>query len=241
MSHCSAFEPGLKIAHQREMAIVLSTTSMTSNITDNESVRVLSLNCWYVSHSSPNLVFNFIFFRGLKAVSKHRSQRISAIAQELANSDHDIICLQEVWVHADYELIRAHVSKRLPYAKFHFSGALGAGLPMFSRWPITSTSIHPYSLNGYPLDVTGGDFYVGKSIVSIVIAHPALGEVEVFNTHVSSHHSSHTASRLMSYNRCMLKVESLEKNGNEHTAWLAHCKWPTVFEPLLALGATLSP
>jgi sphingomyelin phosphodiesterase 2 len=126
-----------------------------------------------------------MFFRGLKAVSKHRSQRIHAITHELAASDYDLICLQEVWVHADYEYIRSQVSKSLPYAKYHFSGALGSGLPLFSRWPIISTTIHPYSLNGYPLDVTGGDFYVGKSIVSIVIAHPTLGEVEVFNTHVS--------------------------------------------------------
>ena len=65
------------------------------------------------------------------------------------------------------------------------SGALGAGLALFSRFPIISTSIHPYSLSGAPMDVIAGDFFVGKAASSIVIIHPVLGQVEVFNTHAS--------------------------------------------------------
>jgi hypothetical protein len=66
------------------------------------------------------------------------------------------------------------------------SGALGSGLALFSRFPILSASLHPYSLNGSPIDVIGGDWFVGKAAASIVISHPSLGEVEVFNTHVES-------------------------------------------------------
>ena len=58
--------------------------------------------------------------RGLKWVSKFRIERISAIADSLAASDYDIITLQEVWVHADYELIRGAVANRLPYAKLFY-------------------------------------------------------------------------------------------------------------------------
>jgi sphingomyelin phosphodiesterase 2 len=65
------------------------------------------------------------------------------------------------------------------------SGALGAGLALFSRYPIIGASVHPYSLNGSPLDVGGGDWFVGKAATSIVVRHPLLGELEVFNTHVS--------------------------------------------------------
>lgn len=67
---------------------------------------------------------------------------------------------------------------------FH-SGALGAGLVILSRFPIISTSVLPYSLNGAPIDVAAGDWFVGKAAASIVIAHPVLGEVQIFNTHVS--------------------------------------------------------
>lgn len=67
---------------------------------------------------------------------------------------------------------------------FH-SGALGAGLVILSRFPIISSSIHPYSLNGEPIDVVAGDWFVGKAAASILIAHPVLGQVQIFNTHVS--------------------------------------------------------
>jgi sphingomyelin phosphodiesterase 2 len=65
------------------------------------------------------------------------------------------------------------------------SGALGAGLAIFSRFPIVGSSMHPYSLNGEPMDVTGGDFMVGKGAASVIIDHPILRQVQIFNTHVS--------------------------------------------------------
>jgi hypothetical protein len=64
------------------------------------------------------------------------------------------------------------------------SGAFGAGLALFSRFPITAASVHPYSLNGTPIDVSAGDWFVGKAAASIVISHPVLNEVQIFNTHV---------------------------------------------------------
>ena len=69
--------------------------------------------------------------------------------------------------------------------KPNYSGALGAGLATFSRFPIIAASVYPYSLNGSPIDVGGGDWFVGKAAASIIIKHPVLGQVQVFNTHVS--------------------------------------------------------
>ncbi|KAF8899100.1 Endonuclease/exonuclease/phosphatase [Infundibulicybe gibba] len=130
-------------------------------------IRILTFNCW-----------------GLKFVSKFRRERIEALAQELIKSPHDIIALQEIWVLADFEHVRDTIAKRLPYSKFFYSGALGAGLAIFSRFPIISTSVHPYSLNGAPIDVAAGDWFVGKAAASVVLSHPVLGQVQVFNTHV---------------------------------------------------------
>ena len=64
------------------------------------------------------------------------------------------------------------------------SGALGSGLAIFSRFPIVNVSIHPYALNGHPVDVAAGDWMVGKAAASVLLQHPVLGEVELFNTHV---------------------------------------------------------
>ncbi|KAL9716409.1 phospholipase C type enzyme [Leucoagaricus gongylophorus] len=63
-------------------------------------------------------------------------------------------------------------------------GALGAGLAIFSRFPFIETSVHPYSLNGEPIDVGGGDWFVGKAAASVVILHPVIGRVQIFNTHL---------------------------------------------------------
>ncbi|KAF9225563.1 inositol phosphophingolipids phospholipase C [Gyrodon lividus] len=132
-----------------------------------EEIRVASLNCW-----------------GLKYVSKDRHERIAAIASAFSRSDYDIVALQEIWVEADYNQVRDKVSHRLPYTKLFHSGALGAGLAIFTKWPIIATSITPYSLSGEPTDVTGGDWFVGKAAGSVTILHPILGEVQIFDTHL---------------------------------------------------------
>ncbi len=36
------------------------------------------------------------------------------------------------------------------------------------------------------MDVAAGDWFVGKAAASIVVIHPVLGQVQVFNTHVSA-------------------------------------------------------
>ncbi|KAG7099691.1 hypothetical protein E1B28_001513 [Marasmius oreades] len=144
-------------------------------------ITVLTQNCW-----------------GLKYVSKLRRERVEALSVELASSDeYDIINLQEIWVFADYEHIRDSVSKRLPYSKFFYSGALGAGLAILSRFPIVGSTCNPYSLNGLPIDVTGGDWFVGKAAASVVIDHPILGEVQVFNTHFYAKGGDTYAHRLV--------------------------------------------
>jgi sphingomyelin phosphodiesterase 2 len=139
----------------------------------------------------------------LRIVSKYRKERVAAIAQALSDSSYDIVALQELWMYSDYELVKAKVAHKLPYAKYFHGyvpsvsretrkisdctsrGALGAGLVFLSRFPIMSATVHPYSLNGSPLDVIGGDWFVGKAAVSVLLAHPILGQLQVFNTHVS--------------------------------------------------------
>lgn len=56
----------------------------------------------------------------MKYVSKNRSERITAITSFLAQSDYDVIALQELWVYSDYEKVRSSVIKRLPYSKFFY-------------------------------------------------------------------------------------------------------------------------
>ena len=53
------------------------------------TISVLTLNCWGIG----------------MGVSKDRVARFRAIAQHLADSDYDIVCLQEVWCPSDFRTI----------------------------------------------------------------------------------------------------------------------------------------
>ena len=74
-------------------------------------------------------------------------------------------------------------------------------------------TVHPYSLNGSPLDVLGGDWFVGKGAVSILLAHPILGQLQVFTTHVSRVWTSPLpAVNLCNSTSYLQKVERLGPN-----------------------------
>ncbi|RGB31621.1 Endonuclease/exonuclease/phosphatase [Rhizophagus diaphanus] len=140
-----------------------STTTLT----------VLTLNCW-----------------GLKYISKKVDQRMEAIADNLAHSDYEIVCLQEVWVYKNFEGIKSKAKKRFPYARFYNSGVFGTGLVILSRYPIVDVSFYPYRLNGMPIKFTHGDWYVSKGVASAVVDHPVAGLIEVFNTHTHAGYGS---------------------------------------------------
>lgn len=140
-------------------------------------ISILSLNCW-----------------GLRFVSKHRFERLSEIARRIATASpaYDLVCLQECWVHTDYEHLVEQIRHVLPYHKFYNSGALGSGLVILSKWEILETKYHPYVLNGRPTAFWRGDYYVGKGVASAAIRLPGDQRImEVFNTHLHAPYEPH--------------------------------------------------
>ncbi|KAK7226599.1 hypothetical protein V2G26_014602 [Clonostachys chloroleuca] len=144
--------------------------SLSSQPRCPEQIRLLTLNCW-----------------GLLHISALRSPRILEIGRRIAAMDAppDVVCFQELFCQEDFQALRRETSAILPHAKFYHSGAFGAGLAIFSRWPITSSSMVPYQLNGRPTAFWRGDWYVGKGIACATIRFgPGPRDVlEVFNTH----------------------------------------------------------
>ena len=133
----------------------------------DDILRVLALNCW-----------------GIKFLTPKRNERMDAIAKTLANSDYNIVALQEVWSPDNYETIRTHVKANLPYSQFYYGGAFGMGLAVFSKWPISETSAFAYPLNGRPTAFWRGDWYVSKGIGQARILHPSGQIIDVLVTHV---------------------------------------------------------
>ncbi|XP_018568210.1 putative neutral sphingomyelinase [Anoplophora glabripennis] len=110
-------------------------------------LKIFTLNCW-----------------GLAVVSKNRKERIQAIAEVLATSQYDVVCLQEVWTDRDYNLIRKKVSGVLPFSHYFYSGVTGSGVCILSRHPIEETFFHQWSVNGYIHKLHHGDWFGGKGV-----------------------------------------------------------------------------
>ncbi|WBW75396.1 inositol phosphosphingolipid phospholipase C, Css1 [Schizosaccharomyces osmophilus] len=130
-------------------------------------LRVFSFNCW-----------------GLRFVSKYRTERLKEIGKKLADSDYDIVLLQEVWSIHDFNEIRSQVSGNLVYSRFFHSAAMGAGLAMLSRFPIIESAMCKYPLNGRPQAFWRGDWYVGKGVATASLQHPSGKTISLFNTHL---------------------------------------------------------
>ena len=57
---------------------------------------------------------------GLNRVSKYRQQRVAAIISALFSDVADVICLQELWLDSDYELIQQNLSHIYPHSVYFY-------------------------------------------------------------------------------------------------------------------------
>ncbi|OAD62358.1 Putative neutral sphingomyelinase [Eufriesea mexicana] len=116
-------------------------------MTGEVSINILTLNCW-----------------GIPYISQNRSARMTAIAEKLATENYDIICLQEVWSINDFKMIRAKTQEQLPYSHYFYSGVVGSGICILSRFPIKDVIYHKWPLNGYIHKIHHADWFGGKGV-----------------------------------------------------------------------------
>ncbi|KAN0064749.1 phospholipase C type enzyme [Thecaphora frezii] len=147
-------------------------------------LRLLTLNVW-----------------GLRFISSLRTERLHHLCTYLLSSHvptYDIICLQELWYESvDWRHLRSRLSVRYPHSHYFLSGAFGSGLAVLSRWPVIEARTHAYSLNGLPIHVHHGDWFVGKACGSVTLDVEGLGEVDVWNTHLVATGDESDAHRIV--------------------------------------------
>lgn len=112
------------------------------------TLSVLTLNIW-----------------GIPIVSKDKDIRVKHIAEKFAHSDYDIISLQEVWSEYDYKKIKGMISDQYPYSHYFYSGVVGSGLCVFSRFQIISTFFHHWSVNGYVHKMQHGKYLAQSQVL----------------------------------------------------------------------------
>eukprot|EP01135_Chromosphaera_perkinsii_P001046 Nk52_evm16s157 gene=Nk52_evmTU16s157 len=111
---------------------------------------------------------------------------MQAFAETLQSSsiDYDVVCLQEVWVKEDYDLIAGSCTDTYPEHHYFHSGVYGSGLAILSRHPIVEIFSYRFQPNGKPYRVRHADWFGAKVIGCCRIQHPDIGVVDVHTTHL---------------------------------------------------------
>lgn len=175
-----------------------------SSTMETGSVKFLTFNTW-----------------GLKYVSKNRKERLRAIAHRLAQSDYDIVALQEVWVEEDWEYINEKCKAIYPFRRQFRSGILaGPGLAILLKIPIASTFLYRFPVNGRPSAFFRGDWYVGKSIAVTILEStaPGLSPLAVLNSHMHAPYAQDGDAAYSTHRACQAwdlakLVSMLQKAG----------------------------
>ncbi|MCP9259023.1 hypothetical protein DINM_002005 [Dirofilaria immitis] len=103
-------------------------------------LRVVSLNCWALPCPWP-------------LGSSDHTLRIKKIGEALLRDEYDIVALEE-----------ETLKKIYIYSYYFHSGFTGSGICVFSRYPIVSTLMHRFTLNGFAHHIHRGDWFGGKGV-----------------------------------------------------------------------------
>ena len=187
------------------------STTIESNTVANNATQYVTTEAGGSQKKQPKVKFLTFNTWGLKFVSKHRKERLRAIADKLAGDkvgtpieelnvlnegftedegsidDYDIVALQEIWCKEDWDYINERCKERFPYRRIFYSGILtGPGLAILSKIPIESTFLYRFPINGRPSAFFRGDWYVGKSIAVTLLKPltPDTFPIAIMNSHM---------------------------------------------------------
>ncbi|XP_060069542.1 putative neutral sphingomyelinase [Ylistrum balloti] len=136
-------------------------------------LKVLTLNCWGV----PTPI-----------ACQLRLERMTAIGDRLKRGDYDLVVLQEVWDKADFKILLDRVSGVFVYNHYFYSGAIGSGVCVFSKFPILESFYYRFSLNGYAHKVFHGDWFGGKGVGMCIVKFQDF-RLGLFCTHLHAEYS----------------------------------------------------
>lgn len=125
---------------------------------------------------------------GIPLISSDRAERMQHIGEELSTGKYDIVSLQEVWTEHDSLLLQELTKVVLPYAHYFYSGVIGAGLLILSKFPIVSSLFHTWTVNGYCHRIQHADWFGGKGVGMCRIR---VGElyIHVYNAHLHAEYN----------------------------------------------------
>jgi len=128
-------------------------------------------------------------------IAPQRIKRMQAIAYAIAQSEFDIIGLQEVWQESDRQRILTAARAGGYHAYSFTANAIGSGLMTLSRYPIQDVAFLRYRNSGSPEQVHYGDYIAAKGIGLTRIKMPQ-GMLDFYNTHLIAQYHEAEADTL---------------------------------------------
>ncbi|XP_023293658.2 putative neutral sphingomyelinase [Lucilia cuprina] len=125
---------------------------------------------------------------GIPLISADRAERMQHIGKELASGKYDIVSLQEVWTEKDSATLQELTKAVLPYVHYFYSGVIGAGLLVLSKYPIVTSLFHSWTVNGYCHRIQHADWFGGKGVGMCRIRVGDL-YVHVYNAHLHAEYN----------------------------------------------------
>lgn len=142
----------------------------------------MALNCW-----------------GMPATfgSKFKTERMAAIADEVAKAEYDLYLFTELWMSPDHQTILDKVPKGYTMTEFRdlsladcdgrITPAFCSGLSVISRFPIKEKEFTSYTYHGDPLKATiDGEWLARKGIGRVRIEPLPNVTTDVFITHTAA-------------------------------------------------------
>jgi exonuclease III len=146
------------------------------------SLTFLSYNIWGLKLGPINISSDF-------------SYRLKFLPKKLAETNADIIFLQEVWYSRDKKFLIKEMKKygysnflvnkenKIESLKRKFRGVLGDGLVILSKYPLCELSKEFLSFKEY---TATEEWFVSKGAFKVSLNIPKLGKIDIYNSHMGS-------------------------------------------------------
>jgi endonuclease/exonuclease/phosphatase family metal-dependent hydrolase len=145
-------------------------------------IKVMSLNTWGMPE-------NF--------GSQYKTERMKAIAEEVAKANYDLYLFQELWMQPDYWTIRSVVPEGYYMTEFRdlalstcdgrATPAFCSGLAVISKFPFNETEFDSYTYHGNALNSAKDGEWLARKGVGRVRVYPTSDvSVDVFVTHTAA-------------------------------------------------------
>lgn len=145
-------------------------------------LKVMSLNTWGMPE---------------KFGSKYKTERMKAIAEEVAKGEYDLYLFQELWMVPDYETVKASVPEGFYMTEFRdlalstcdgrVAPSFCSGLSIISKYPFNETEFNSYTYHGNAMNVlSDGEWWARKGVGRVRIYPAKDVSLDVFVTHTAA-------------------------------------------------------